>query len=48
MEDFERRLADVLGKESAVLMPSGTMAQQLVLRIHCDRRGVRTVAFIPP
>ncbi len=28
-------------------MPSGTMAQQIALRIHCDRRGTRTVAFHP-
>jgi threonine aldolase len=36
-----------LGKEAAVLFPSGTMAQQIALRIHCDRRGMRTVAFHP-
>jgi threonine aldolase len=28
-------------------MPSGTMAQQIALRIHADRRGTRTVAFHP-
>jgi Beta-eliminating lyase len=44
--DFESRLAAVLGKESAVLMPSGTMTQQIALRIHCERRGVRTVAVL--
>ncbi len=38
----------VLGKPAAVFMPSGTMAQQIALRIHADRRGVRTVAFPPP
>ena len=47
VESFERRVADVLGKDAAVLMPSGTMAQQIALRIHCDRRGVSTVAFHP-
>jgi threonine aldolase len=47
VEAFERRIADVLGKDAAVLMPSGTMAQQIALRIHCDRRGVDTVAFHP-
>lgn len=47
VEEFERRVADLLGKEAAVLMPSGTMAQQIALRIHCDRRGVSTVAFHP-
>ncbi|HWC85654.1 MAG TPA: beta-eliminating lyase-related protein [Solirubrobacteraceae bacterium] len=47
VEGFERRIADLLGKEAAVLMPSGTMAQQIALRIHCDRRGVATIAFHP-
>ncbi len=47
VQDFERELAELLGKEAAVLMPSGTMAQQIALRIHCDTRGVRTVAFHP-
>jgi threonine aldolase len=47
VEDFERRVADLLGQEAAALVPSGTMAQQIALRIHCDRRGVDTVAFHP-
>ena len=37
----------MLGKESAVFMPSGTMAQQIALRIWCDRAGNPTVAFHP-
>src|SRR5439155_2093242 len=44
---FERRVAELLGKDAAALMPSGTMAQQIALRIHCSRRGVGTVAFHP-
>jgi threonine aldolase len=47
VEMFEGRMAELLGKEAATLMPSGTMAQQIALRIHCDRRGVSTVAFHP-
>lgn len=47
VEGFERRLAALLGMEAAALMPSGTMAQQIALRIHCARRGVDTVAFHP-
>jgi threonine aldolase len=47
VEAFERRVAELLGKEAAVVLPSGTMAQQIALRIHCDRRGVDTVAFHP-
>ncbi len=37
----------MLGKEAAVFMPSGTMAQQIALRIWSERRGSRTVAFHP-
>ncbi|EYF05672.1 threonine aldolase family protein [Chondromyces apiculatus] len=44
---FERRIADLLGKEAAVFMPSGTMAQQIALRIWCDRRHHPVVAFHP-
>jgi threonine aldolase len=47
IEDFERAVADLLGKESAVFLPSGTMAQQIALRIWAERKGCRTVAFHP-
>lgn len=47
IESFESEIAQLLGKEAAVFMPSGTMAQQIALRIHCDRRNVRTVALHP-
>jgi len=47
VERFERRLAAELGKEAAVFMPSGTMAQQIALRIWCDRRGLKTFAYHP-
>jgi threonine aldolase len=47
VERFERRIAAELGKEAAVLMPSGTMAQQIALRIWCDRRGIETFAYHP-
>ncbi|MEU8108234.1 beta-eliminating lyase-related protein [Nonomuraea muscovyensis] len=45
--ELERRLADLLGKEAALFFPSGTMAQQVALRIHADRRGRRTFAAHP-
>ena len=45
--DFEKEVADLLGKEAAVFMPSGTMAQQIALRIHADQRRGSTVAFHP-
>jgi threonine aldolase len=41
------RVAELLGKEAAVWLPSGTMAQQIALRVHADRRGSRTLAFHP-
>ncbi len=44
---FEARIAAELGKEAAVFMPSGTMAQQIALRIWSERTGRRTVAFHP-
>ena len=47
IERLERRVAELLGHEAAVFMPSGTMAQQIALRIWSDRRGIETVAFHP-
>ncbi len=41
---FEARIAALLGMEAAVFMPSGTMAQQIALRIVADERAQR--AFI--
>jgi threonine aldolase len=41
IERFERRWAEILGKETAVFMPSGTLANQLALRaLAGDRRRV--------
>ena len=45
--DLEARVARLLGKQAAVYLPSGTMAQQCVLRVHADRRQRRTVVFHP-
>ncbi len=47
VERLEERVAGLLGKEAAVWMPSGTMAQQIALRIHAERRGNLRVAFHP-
>lgn len=47
IEDFQDQMADYLGKETAVFFPSGTMAQQIALRIWCDRKGVKRVAYHP-
>lgn len=45
--NLEARLAELLGKDAAVVMPSGTMAQQAVLRVWCGRRGLDAIAFHP-
>ncbi|HEX9034678.1 MAG TPA: beta-eliminating lyase-related protein [Streptosporangiaceae bacterium] len=45
--DLEAKIAELLGKPAAVFLPSGTMAQQAVLRVHADRRQRRTVVFHP-
>ena len=47
IEDFQDKMASYLGKESAVFFPSGTMAQQIALRIWCDQKGVKKVAYHP-
>lgn len=44
---FEQEIASLLGKEAAVFLPSGTMAQQIALRIWSERKQRRTVAFHP-
>jgi threonine aldolase len=43
---FEREVAAELGKEDALFMPSGTMAQQIALLIHAGRRPAAQRAFI--
>lgn len=45
--DLEAQVAALLGKEAAVFMPSGTMAQPIALRIWADESGIPTVAFHP-
>jgi threonine aldolase len=45
--DFEKQVAELLGKPAAVFMPSGTMAQPIALRIHADRSHIPHVAFHP-
>jgi threonine aldolase len=45
--ELEGEVAALLGKPAAVMMPSGTMAQQAALRVHADRTGRRTVLWHP-
>ena len=44
---FEAEMAEMFGKEAALFMPTGTMAQQVALRIWCERRKNFTVAMHP-
>ncbi len=44
---FEQQIAELLGKEAAVFMPSGTMCQQIALRIWSERHGTPNIAFHP-
>jgi threonine aldolase len=44
---LERQVAALLGKPAALFFPTGTMAQQVALRIHADRRGRRAFATHP-
>ncbi|HTX62363.1 MAG TPA: beta-eliminating lyase-related protein, partial [Acidimicrobiales bacterium] len=45
--ELEDAVARLLGTEAALFVPSGTMAQQAVLRVHAERRGRTVVAFHP-
>ncbi|MFP7298372.1 threonine aldolase family protein [Neobacillus niacini] len=47
IDDFQAKMAEYLGKETAVFFPSGTMAQQIALRIWCDQKGINKVAYHP-
>jgi threonine aldolase len=47
IEDFQASIAKYLGKETAIFFPSGTMAQQIALRIWCDKKGLKKVAYHP-
>ncbi|UGQ11633.1 beta-eliminating lyase-related protein [Yinghuangia sp. ASG 101] len=43
----EERAAQLLGVETALLFPTGTMAQQAALKVWADRTGSRAVAIHP-
>lgn len=47
IEDFQNKISKYLGKEAALFFPSGTMAQQIALRIWCERKGLKRVAYHP-
>ena len=41
--DLEQRMAGILGKERAVFLPTGTLANHLALRLLCETHGGRRV-----
>ena len=45
IHNFETDIARLLGKKAAVFMPSGTMAQQIALRIWAQRKNINNFAF---
>ncbi len=47
IEDFEARVAGLLGFSSARFMPSGTMAQQIALRVWSERSGLAHIGMHP-
>ncbi|MFC1418280.1 threonine aldolase family protein [Streptacidiphilus cavernicola] len=47
VEELERKVAGLLGKEAAAFFPTGTMAQQAALRCWAELTGDRTVAMHP-
>ena len=37
--ELQERVADLLGHEAGLFLPSGTMANQIAIRLHCGRAG---------
>lgn len=35
VDRLEKKIAKMLGKEAAIFMPSGTMTNQVAVRVHC-------------
>lgn len=47
IEEFEREVAAILGTQAAIFLPTGTMAQQIALRIWAEWKKIDTVAYHP-
>ncbi len=47
INSFERKVADLLGFEAACFMPSGTMAQQIALKIYAGKSKNESFAIHP-
>lgn len=47
LQAFEAQVAEMFGKPAGVFLPSGTMAQQIALRVWCERANNFTLAMHP-
>ena len=47
VEELEAEVATLLGKPAVAFLPSGTMAQQVALRVHAERTGRCSVLWHP-
>ncbi|MDX1706171.1 threonine aldolase family protein [Pseudidiomarina sp.] len=47
IEDFEARVAAMLGKPAALFLPSGTLAQPMALKIHAGNRTKQVIGMHP-
>jgi threonine aldolase len=47
IESFEARIAALLGKEAAIFMPSGVMAQLIALKLYSQRAGTTRIGLHP-
>ncbi len=47
INSFEKKVAELLGFEAACFMPSGTMAQQIALKIYAGKSGNQSFAIHP-
>ena len=47
ISSFEKKIAGLLGFEAACFMPSGTMAQQIALKIYAEKTGNQNFAIHP-
>lgn len=47
IESFQSEVAELLGYPAARFMPSGTMAQQIALRVWCEHKGLNLFGMHP-
>lgn len=47
VQDFERKIADLLGLPAAAFTPTGVMAQLIAMRIWTEARGLRRIGLHP-